>query len=127
MRLTIPAMYKVYMRKYDFPCHDDVIIRLDEDDVIVDLGNVVARCLNDVILNDRQLKSCLINAYFIHRVTSTRCPISVAYDSGSRSPGFETRLCHLVFPLGKEIESALLGGRVSWECPLGRAFTTVRP
>ena len=26
-----------------------------------------------------------------------------AYDSGSGGPGFETRLCHQVFPLGKEI------------------------
>ena len=30
-----------YIRECDFPCHDDVIIRLCEDDVIVDQGNVV--------------------------------------------------------------------------------------
>ena len=45
----------LYKRKCDFPCHDDVIIRLGKDDVIVDLGTVVTRCLNDVILNDGQL------------------------------------------------------------------------
>ena len=45
----------LYMRKCDSPCHDDVIIRLGDDDVIVDLGKAVTRCLNDVILNDGQL------------------------------------------------------------------------
>ena len=45
----------MYMRICDFLCHDDVIIRLGEGDVIEDLGNVVARCLNDVILHDGQL------------------------------------------------------------------------
>ena len=39
------------VRNCDYPCHNDVIIRLGNDDVMVDLGNVVARCLNDVILN----------------------------------------------------------------------------
>ena len=34
-----------------------------------------------------------------------------AYDSGSRGPGFETRLSHLVFPLGKEINRQLSSGR----------------
>ena len=43
------------MRKCDFLCHDDVIIPLGEDDVIVESHYVVARCLNDVILNDGQL------------------------------------------------------------------------
>ena len=48
-------MRQLVHEKIDFLCHYDVIIRLGEDDVIVDLGNVVARCLNDVILNDGQL------------------------------------------------------------------------
>ena len=39
------------MRKCDSPCHDDVIIRLGDDDVIVGLGNAVTRCRDDVILN----------------------------------------------------------------------------
>ena len=43
------------MRKCDFLCHDDVIIRLGDDDVIVDICNVT-RCHNDVILNDGQLR-----------------------------------------------------------------------
>ena len=74
------------MRKCDSPCHDDVIIRLGDDDVIVGLGNAVTRWRDDVILNDGEfeLKSssqdvkfafCLssdfhsINAlfYYIHR------------------------------------------------------------
>ena len=55
------------------------------------------------------------------------CLASVAQrqsvSSGSRGPGFETRLCHRVFPIGKKI---LLGGPVRWECSLDRAFTTLR-
>ena len=44
------------MRKCDSPCHDDVIIRLGDDDVIVDLGNAVTRCRDDVILNEGELE-----------------------------------------------------------------------
>ena len=40
----------MYMRKCGSPCHDDVIIRLGDDDVIVNLDNAVTCCLNDVIL-----------------------------------------------------------------------------
>ena len=72
------------MRECDVLCHDDVIIRLGEDNVIVDYGNVVTRCLNDVILNEAvKLKSSVrpvqfvqtfssINAYSIHRGISTQ-------------------------------------------------------
>ena len=52
------------MRKYDFLWHDDVIIRLGKNDVIVDLGNVVVRCLNDVILNEGQLETSSQDAEF---------------------------------------------------------------
>ena len=33
----------------DFLCHDDVIVCLWKDDVIVDLDNVLTSCLNDVV------------------------------------------------------------------------------
>ena len=46
----------MYIRKCDILCRLDVIIRLGDDDVIINLGNVRARCLNDVYLNDRRLK-----------------------------------------------------------------------
>ena len=49
--------FTLYIRKYDFLCHDDVIIYLGEDDVIIDPGNIVTRCLNDVNLNDGQLSN----------------------------------------------------------------------
>ena len=41
-------------------------------------------------------------------------PASVAQRQ-SVALGLETRLCHLVFPLGKEIKSALLCGLVRWK------------
>ena len=60
------------MRKCDFLCHDDVIIRLGDDDVIVDLGNIVTRCLNDVILNDGEFSLLKIRV----RTSSSVCSCS---------------------------------------------------
>ena len=57
-RKNVSAMHNdLYMRHTDYRCHDDVKIRLGEDDVTIDPGNVLARCLNDVILKWRAAKS----------------------------------------------------------------------
>ena len=85
------------MRKCDFLCHDDVIIRLGENDVIVDLGNVVTRCLNDVISKlksssqDEQsslfvFKLPSINACFIHCGIPTQHSRQPKWGTGPKEP-----------------------------------------
>ena len=97
----------LHMSKCDFLCHDDVIIHPGEDDVIVDIGNVVACCHNDVILNDGQLKCSSqdeqfslfrlpsINACSIHRGISTQHCLIKTTKSYHESPKQIVSITHL--------------------------------